>query len=51
MRHKIRDSWTAKTVATEADRKVSDYRVEIREGFAKINADLVHITELLEASR
>jgi hypothetical protein len=37
----------AKIVAGEADRKAEGFRRELRDGFAKVNADLVQITSLL----
>ena len=41
---------TVRTVAKEAERHVSGYRTEIREGFAKINNDLARITALLRVT-
>lgn len=41
---------TVRTLAKQAERHVSGYRDDVREGFAKVSADLDHITELLTAS-
>lgn len=41
---------TVRTVAKEAERHVSGYRTEIREGFTKINTDLAQITALLRVA-
>ena len=40
----------AQLLARQADRRVSDYQVEIREGFAKIDADLARISGLLRVA-